>query len=71
MESDYPTLFEVFRRTGVVEREAFRLSTFATRTGAETGGIDAHDFAHEVLRALRRCRDEGGFCPRCDDGAPA
>ncbi|WP_158819139.1 MULTISPECIES: hypothetical protein [Streptomyces] len=69
MDSDYSTLFEVFRRTGVVEREAFRLATFAPCTGAKTGGIDAHDFAHEVLRALRRCRDKGGYCLRCDDAA--
>ncbi|WP_159393175.1 hypothetical protein [Streptomyces rimosus] len=62
-------MFEVFRRTGVVEREAFRLATFAPRTGAKTDAIAAHDFAHEVLRALRRCQDKGGYYPRCHDAA--
>ncbi|WP_405021264.1 hypothetical protein OHV05_34530 [Kitasatospora sp. NBC_00070] len=46
-------LFDVFRRTGIVDRESFTLNTYDADTGKVTGHISAEDLADQILRALR------------------
>ncbi|MFJ2406638.1 hypothetical protein ACIOUE_35665 [Streptomyces xanthochromogenes] len=63
--SDYSTVYAVLRATHVVDRESFTMATFDPRNGRPTGGVSAHDFAHDLLRALGRCRDADGLCDSC------
>lgn len=62
---DYSLLYALFRDTRVVHRESFTIATFDPATYKQEGVISAHDFAHEILRALDRCQEDEGACHVC------
>ena len=65
---DYSALYQVFRETGVVDRESFTLRTYNPDNGNPAGRMHATDFAHEILKALgRREPQDSAACPACEE----